>query len=156
MVNAVHAEAYFRTRMPHDMLPETTEGRVGFVHPYIGTADVAESTIKVLLRDFDLSGLEAKERLLRELAADAEARFPGTRVSMTVKENYRNMKEVLSKHPELTRNAMEAARRAGLEPYIEPIRGGTDGSKLTFRRLPRPNIFTDGHALHGKLDFNSR
>jgi tripeptide aminopeptidase len=156
MVNAIHAYAYFLTRMPQDMLPETTEGRVGFVHPYIGTADVAESTIKVLLRDFDLSGLDAKERLLRDLAADTEAKFPGTRVSMTVKENYRNMKEVLSKHPELTRNAMEAARRAGLEPYIEPIRGGTDGSKLTFRGLPCPNIFTGGHEFHGKLEFNSR
>jgi tripeptide aminopeptidase len=156
MVNSIHAFAHFVTRLPHDMMPETTEKRVGFVHPYIGTADVAESSIKVLLRDFDLSGLEAKERLLRDVIAETQAKFPETLVSLDVKENYRNMKEVLANHPQLTVNAMEAARRAGLEPYIEPIRGGTDGSKLTFRGLPCPNIFTGGHEFHGKLEFNSR
>jgi tripeptide aminopeptidase len=75
---------------------------------------------------------------------------------MDVKENYKNMKEVLKDHPQLTRNALEAARRAGLEPYMLPIRGGTDGSKLTFRGLPCPNIFTGGHNFHSKLEFNSR
>jgi len=156
MVNSIYAMAYFLTRMPHDMLPESTEGRIGFVHPYIGAADVAESSIKVLLRDFDLAGLQAKEAMIRTLAADTEKEFPGVTVSVSVKENYRNMKEVLAKHPELTEYAMEAARRAGLEPFVEPIRGGTDGSKLTFRGLPCPNIFTGGHEFHGKLEFNSR
>jgi tripeptide aminopeptidase len=156
MVNSILALGYFITCLPRDMMPETTEKRVGFVHPYIGTVDVAESSIKVLLRDFDLSGLEAKEKLLRDLVAETEAKYPGTSVTIDVKENYRNMKEVLKKHPELTANALEAARRAGLEPFIEPIRGGTDGSKLTFRGLPCPNIFTGGHEFHGKLEFNSR
>jgi len=156
MVNSVYAFAHFIARLPQDMLPESTERRVGFVHPYIGTVDVAESTIKVLLRDFDLSGLDAKEQLVRSLATEAAQQFPGVGVSVDVKDNYRNMKEVLAKHPELTANAMEAARRAGLEPWIEPIRGGTDGSKLTFRGLPCPNIFTGGHEFHGKLEFNSR
>lgn len=156
MINSIHAFADFLTRMPNDMLPETTEGRIGFVHPYSGVADVEESSIKVLLRDFDLSGLEAKETLLRTLAAETERKFAGVRVRVDVKENYRNMKEVLRQHPELTENAMEAARRAGLEPFIRPVRGGTDGSKLTFRGLPCPNIFTGGHNFHGKLEFNSR
>jgi tripeptide aminopeptidase len=142
LVNSMYALAHFLSHMPHDMLPETTDQRVGFVHPYIGSADVEESTIKVLIRDFDASGLDAKERLVRTLASDAARTVPGVTTDVAVQENYRNMKEVLANHPELTANAMEAARRAGIEPYIEPIRGGTDGSKLTFLGVPCPNIFT--------------
>jgi tripeptide aminopeptidase len=156
LVNSVYAMAHFLSRLPQDMLPETTEKRVGFVHPYAGALDIAESVVKVLLRDFDVSGLQTKEKLIRELAAEAEAKVPGVRATVEVKENYRNMKEVLGNHPELIANAMEAARRAGVEPFIEPIRGGTDGAKLTFRGLPCPNIFTGGHEFHGKLEFNSR
>jgi tripeptide aminopeptidase len=156
MLNSIHAFGDFLTRLPNDILPETTEGRVGFAHPYAGVADVEESTMKVLLRDFDTSGLEAKESLLRAMAAETEKRFPGVRVRMEVKEQYKNMKEVLRHHPELTENALEAARRAGVEPFTRPVRGGTDGSKLTFRGLPCPNIFTGGHNFHGRLEFNSR
>jgi tripeptide aminopeptidase len=156
MVNSIHALAHFVMRLPNDMLPETTDERVGFVHPYIGAADVEQSTLKVLLRDFDLSGLDAKEALLRALADETARRFSGVRVRIDVQEQYRNMKEVLKHHPELIENAMEAARRAGLAPFLRPIRGGTDGSKLTFRKLPCPNIFTGGHNFHGKLEFNSR
>ena len=97
MVNSIYAFADFLSRMPRDMLPETTEGRVGFVHPYVGSADVEKSTIKILLRDFELSGLEAKERLLRELAPATEREFPGVTVRVEVKENYKNMKEVLQR-----------------------------------------------------------
>jgi tripeptide aminopeptidase len=156
MVNSMYALAHFLTGMPADMLPESTEGRVGFVHPYAGVADVEESSVKVLLRDFDATGLETKEALLREMASAAEREFPDVRASVDVIENYRNMKEVLVHHPQLMANAMEATRRAGLEPFVEPIRGGTDGSKLTFRGLPCPNIFTGGHNFHSKLEFNSR
>lgn len=156
MVNSIHALAHFVTRLPNDMLPETTDERVGFVHPYIGAADVEQSTLKVLLRDFDLSGVDAKEALLRALADETARRFSGVRVRIDVQEQYKNMKEVLKHHPELIENAMEAARRAGLAPFLRPIRGGTDGSKLTFRKLPCPNIFTGGHNFHGKLEFNSR
>ncbi len=156
MVNAIHAYADYLSRMPKDMLPETTEGRVGFVHPYSGVADVAESTIKILLRDFDLAGLDAKEQLLRDLASATQRAFPDVGIAMTVKENYKNMKEVLRYHPQLTDNVQAAARRAGLRAYLNPVRGGTDGSKLTFRGLPCPNIFTGGHNFHSKLEFNSR
>lgn len=156
MVNSIYALADYLSQMPHDMLPETTEGRVGFVHPYAGVADVQESNVRVLLRDFELSGLDAKERLLRELASATERKFPGVAVTVDVKENYKNMREVLKDHPQLMENAFEAARRAGLTPFTMPIRGGTDGSKLTFRGLPCPNIFTGGHEFHSKLEFNSR
>ncbi|HVF22553.1 MAG TPA: peptidase T [Pyrinomonadaceae bacterium] len=156
MVNAMYAMGDYLNRFPKDMLPETTEGRVGFVHPYAGTIDVETSTLKVLLRDFDMSGLEAKEKLLRDNMAQTAARFPEVKISIDVKENYKNMKEVLKNHPELTNNAMEAARRAGLKPFMKPIRGGTDGARLTFRGLPTPNLFTGGSNFHGKLEFNSR
>jgi tripeptide aminopeptidase len=156
MVNAMYALADYLSRFPPSMLPETTAGRVGFVHPYTGVADVEESTLKVLLRDFDVSGLDSKERMLRQMVRLTQRRFPKVKISIAVKENYKNMKEVLKNYPELTDNAIEAARRAGLAPKIKPIRGGTDGSNLTFRGLPCPNLFTGGQNFHGKLEFNSR
>lgn len=159
MVNAAYALGDLLTRLPADMRPETTEGRVGFVHPYAGAIDVETSTLKVILRDFDVDGpggLDAKERLIRQLATETEARCPGVRVTVEVVEQYRNMNEVLKDHPRLVEFALEAARRAGLTPSTKPIRGGTDGSKLTFRGLPCPNIFTGGHNFHSKLEFNSR
>jgi tripeptide aminopeptidase len=156
MINAIRALADFVGRLPGDMLPETTEGRVGFVHPYTGAVDVETSTLKVILRDFELTGLEEKERLVRKLAAETERAFPGAIVTVDVKQDYLNMKEKLKDQPQLKEHAFEAARRAGLEPYTKPIRGGTDGSKLTFRGLPCPNIFTGGFEFHGKQEFNSR
>jgi tripeptide aminopeptidase len=156
MVNAMYALADYLSRFPPSMLPETTAGRVGFVHPYTGVADVEESSVKILLRDFEVGGLDSKERLLRQMVRLTQRRFPRVKISIAVKENYKNMKEVLKNYPELTDNAIEAARSAGLAPKIKPIRGGTDGSNLTFRGLPCPNLFTGGQNFHGKLEFNSR
>ncbi len=156
MVNAMYALADYLSRFPKDMLPETTEGRVGFVHPYMGTVDIEESSLKVLLRDFDMSGLAAKEAILREMVKQTAQKFPEVLIDIKVEENYKNMKEVLKDFPQLTENAMEAARRAGLKPFIKPVRGGTDGADLTFRGLPCPNLFTGGQNFHGKLEFNSR
>jgi tripeptide aminopeptidase len=156
MVNAMYALADYVSRFPKDMLPETTEKRVGFVHPYAGVIDVESSNVKILLRDFDLSGLEAKEKLLRDMVAQTAAKFPEVKITIDVKEDYKNMKEVLKNHPELVDNAMEAARRSGLKPFMKPIRGGTDGARLTFQGLPTPNLFTGGSNFHGKLEFNSR
>lgn len=156
MINAMYAIGDYLSRFPKDMLPETTEGRVGFVHPYAGTIDVETSTLKILLRDFDISGLDAKEKMLRDMVAQTAAKFPDVKIKIDVAENYKNMKEVLKNYPELTNNAMEAAKRAGLKPFLKPIRGGTDGSNLTFRGLPTPNLFTGGANFHGKLEFNSR
>src|SRR5678809_943195 len=156
MINAMYAIADYLNRFPHDMLPETTEGRVGFVHPYAGVIDVESSNLKILLRDFDMSGLDAKEKLLRDMVTQTAAKYPDVKITIDVKENYKNMKEMLKNYPELTNNAMEAARRAGLKPFLKPSRGGTDGSNLTFRGLPTPNLFTGGANFHGKLEFNSR
>ena len=156
MVNAMYAAADYLSRFPKDMLPETTEGRVGFVHPYAGVIDVEESSLKVLLRDFDLSGLDAKEKTLRDMVAQTQAKFPEVKVAIDVKEDYKNMKEELKNFPDLTNNAIEASRRAGIKAYLKPIRGGTDGARLTFQGLPTPNLFTGGANFHGKLEFNSR
>jgi tripeptide aminopeptidase len=156
MINAMYAIADYLNRFPHDILPETTEGRVGFIHPYAGVIDVESSNVKILLRDFDVSGLDAKEKLLRDLVTQTAAKYPEVKITIDVKENYKNMKEVLKNYPELTNNAMEAAKRAGLKPFLKPIRGGTDGSQLTFEGLPTPNLFTGGGNFHGKLEFNSR
>lgn len=156
MINAMYAIADYLNRFPHDILPETTEGRVGFVHPYAGVIDVESSNLKILLRDFDKSGLDAKEKLLRDMVTQTAAKYPDVKITIGVKENYKNMKEVLKNYPELTDNAMEASKRAGLKPFLKPIRGGTDGSQLTFEGLPTPNLFTGGGNFHGKLEFNSR
>ncbi len=156
MVNAAYAAADLVTRIPVALRPESTEGREGFVHPYVGTLDVERSTVKIILRDFDLAGLDAKEQLVRALVAETAARLPGISAQVEIQQQYRNMNEILKDRPELVTFALEAARRAGLEPATHPIRGGTDGSKLTFRGLPCPNIFTGGHNFHSPLEFNSR
>lgn len=155
MVNSAYAAADFMSRFPPNMLPETTAGRIGFVHPYTGTLDAEESRVKILLRDFEVSGLNAKEAILRRMARMTGLKFPKVKVIVEVEENYKNMKEVLKDFPQLTENAMEASRRAGLKPHLRAIRGGTDGSRLTFLGLPTPNLFTGGHNFHGKLEFNS-
>jgi len=156
MINSIYAFSDFVSRFPKDKLPETTEKRVGFVHPYGGVADVEQSSLKILLRDFEISGLDEKETMLKKMVSETQSKFPETKISIEVKENYKNMKEVLKNYPELTANAMEAAKRAGLTPHLRPIRGGTDGSRLTYMGLPCPNLFTGGMNFHGKLEFNSR
>ena len=156
MINSAYAAADFLSRFPAtNILPETTADRIGFIHPNSGTLDVEESRVKILLRDFETSGLNSKEALIRRLARLTGRRFPQVKVTVEVEENYKNMKEVLKNYPQLTEFAMEATRRAGLKPRINAIRGGTDGSRLTFMGLPTPNLFTGGHNFHGKLEFNS-
>jgi tripeptide aminopeptidase len=157
MVNSAYAAADFLSRFPATViLPETTAGRVGFVHPYDNKLDVETSTVKVLIRDFDLSGVAAKEALLKRMANATQKKFPKVKVEYDSRLGYLNMKEVLKDYPQLTDYAIEAAKRAGISAKLRPIRGGTDGSNLTARGLPTPNLFTGGHNFHGKLEFNSR
>jgi tripeptide aminopeptidase len=158
MVNSMYAAGEFLSRFPAAApnRPETTEGRVGFIHPYVGNMDIETSTIKILLRDFDIKGLEAQEKLVQDLAAQVQAKYPDVKVDYKSELGYLNMKEVLKDYPQLTDFAIEAAKRAGITAELRPIRGGTDGSRLTARGLPTPNLFTGGHNFHGKLEFNSR
>ena len=158
LVNSMYAAGDFLARFPDAAKnrPETTEGRVGFIHPYVGTLDIEISTVKILLRDFDIIGLAAQESLVKNVIAETQKKFPDVKIEYDSKLGYLNMKEVLKNYPQLTDYAIEAAKRAGVPSELRPIRGGTDGSNLTARGLPTPNLFTGGHNFHGKLEFNSR
>ncbi len=156
MVNAIKVAAEFIARLPrNDFSPETTGGREGFVHPYMVDASVERTSVKLLVRDFDSSNLQEMERTVERIAKEATAEYPGSRVELEVEESYRNMKEVLDDHPDVVENAREAIRRAGLEPRVEPIRGGTDGSRLCFMGLPTPNIFAGEHNFHSRFEWIS-
>jgi len=156
MVNAIKVAADFIHRLPEDRLsPETTEGREGFVHPYVVSAGVERTSVRFLVRDFVTAGLAEKEKFLEQLARETAAAWPGVSVSVKVEESYRNMKEVLDRHPQVAENAREAIRRAGLEVRQKAIRGGTDGSRLSFMGLPTPNIFTGEQNFHSRLEWVS-
>ena len=156
MVNAIKAAAQFIDRLPHDrMSPETTDGHEGFVHPYVITASVQTTSVRLLLRDFVTAALRDKERMLEALAREVAAGYPGIRVEVAVEESYRNMKEVLDRYPAIVDHAREAIRRAGIEPNTNPIRGGTDGSRLSFMGLPTPNLFAGEHNFHSRLEWFS-
>ena len=156
MVNAIKVAAAFIDRLPHDALsPETTGGHEGFVHPYVIQASVERTSVRLLVRDFATTGLKEKEAMLERLAREAAAAHPGSRVELAVEESYRNMKDVLDRHPDIAEHAREAIRRAGLEPRTQPIRGGTDGCRLSFKGLPTPNLFAGEHNFHSRLEWVS-
>ena len=156
MVNAIKVAARFIDRLPQNtMSPETTDGREGFVHPYVVTAGVDTTSVRVLIRDFVTAALKEKEAALEALAREVAGGYPGTHVDVSVEESYRNMKEVLDQHPAIVEHAREAIRRAGLEPRSRPIRGGTDGSRLSFMGLPTPNLFAGEHNFHSRLEWVS-
>ena len=156
LVNAIKVAADFINRLPTDRLsPETTAGHDGFVHPYVLHAGVERTAVKLLIRDFQTDGLRHKEADVEALARQAVSRYPGARFEVLIEESYRNMKEILDRHPDVVRHAWEAVRRAGLEVRSRPIRGGTDGSKLSFMGLPTPNIFAGEHNFHSRLEWVS-
>ena len=158
LVNSSYAAGDFLSRFIKTVpnRPETTAGRESYLHPYTGTLDIETSTIKILLRDFDISGFTAQEETIKKLIAETQKEFPKVKIEYSSELGYLNMKEVLKDYPQLTDYAIEAAKRAGVTAELRPIRGGTDGSRLTARGLPTPNLFTGGHNFHGKLEFNSR
>lgn len=135
--------------------PESTSGRVGFVHPVSISGSVEEATIDFIVRDFNNDNLQAHEFELEAIVKTVVARYPGSTYDFVVKEQYRNMKQVLNLHPEVMEIGLEAIRRTGLQPIRRSIRGGTDGSRLSFMGLPCPNIFAGGHAFHGKQEWVS-
>jgi tripeptide aminopeptidase len=155
MVNAIKVAADFITRLPDDAVsPETTSGYEGFVHPYAMQAGVDRTTVRFIVRDFSVEGLAAKEQLLEALAREA-AEAAGVTLDTTVEEQYRNMREVVARHPEVVDHAREAIRRAGLVVQERPIRGGTDGSRLSFMGLPTPNLFAGEQNFHSRLEWVS-
>jgi tripeptide aminopeptidase len=154
MVNAGKIAADFVASLPRDRLsPETTEAREGFVNPMSVVSQEGEATVLLNLRDFDRDLLAEHERLVRRLAEEAAAAYPPARVDIEVAEAYRNMREYLRDHPRVVEAAEEAVRRAGLEPTLTFVRGGTDGSRLSARGLPTPNVFTGGEDFHSRHEW---
>ena len=156
MVNAIKLAARFIDRLPPDGLsPETTEGRDGFVHPYTVQASVDQTSVRFIVRDFDRAGLAEKTAWLRRLAEGVVREVAGASVEVRVEEQYRNMREVLDQYPRVVEHARQAIARAGLTVRERPIRGGTDGSRLSFMGLPTPNIFAGEQNFHSRLEWVS-
>ncbi len=155
MENAIRIAGAIIDRLPKDAAPETTKGRDGFIHPTGISGVMEKANLSFIIRDFTEEGLKTKEALLEKITMEVLAGYPGSSFTFTVKDQYRNMKVVLDKHPEIVEFAVEAIRRAGMEPVRGSIRGGTDGSRLSFMGLPCPNIFAGGHAFHSPLEFVS-
>jgi tripeptide aminopeptidase len=156
MENAVKIAARIIDNLPKDTCsPETTSGKEGFIHPLSVESELDHATLRFILRDFTSAGLKDKAVILERAVKDAIADFPRSSYTLEVSEQYRNMKEVLDRHPRVIEHAMEAVRRAGLTPKKSSIRGGTDGSRLSFMGLPCPNIFAGEHAFHSRLEWVS-
>jgi tripeptide aminopeptidase len=155
MVNSIRTIADIIARLPRDMAPETTEGYEPYIHPHAVVGEEAKSTLRILLRDFNTPGLTIQEHILRTIIAEVQPLHPKAKINLEIKESYRNMREGVEKDPRVLECMFEATRRAGLEPHWVPIRGGTDGSRLTEKGLPTPNIFTGGQNYHGPTEWLS-
>jgi tripeptide aminopeptidase len=156
MEHAIKIAAAIVDRLPKNTCsPETTEGRQGFLHPIGISGALEKTTLGFIVRDFTDAGLREKEALLETIVQEVMRDFPRSSYRLQIKPQYRNMKEVIDRHPEIIDNAMEAIRRAGLAPVKTAIRGGTDGSRLSFMGLPCPNIFAGEHAFHSRLEWVS-
>jgi tripeptide aminopeptidase len=156
MINAIRAAGAFIASLPQGRLsPETTDGYEGYVHPYLINGGVEEVRVRVLLRDFDTRKLAEHRALVERAARSAATAVAGITVEVTVEESYRNMREVIEQHPRAIEAAKQAIRRAGLDPIVKPIRGGTDGARLSFMGLPTPNLFAGEHNFHSRLEWVS-
>lgn len=156
MENAIKIASEIVALLPRAVSPEGTDGRQGFVHPTGISGSMERASVNMIVRDFVDDGLVEKRGMVEKIAREVLAKYPRSSHAITVKEQYRNMKQVLDQNPEIVENAVEAVRRAGMEPIKGSIRGGTDGSRLSFMGLPCANIFAGGHAFHSPLEWVSR
>src|SRR4051794_3214759 len=155
MEHAIKIAARILERLPKDISPETTDGKQGFLHPIGINGALEQTTLGLIVRDFTDEGLREKEELLEGIVREVMKEFPRSSYRMEVKQQYRNMKQVIDRHPQIIDHAMEAIRRAGLTPKKTSIRGGTDGSRLSFMGLPCPNLFAGEHAFHSRTEWVS-
>jgi tripeptide aminopeptidase len=154
LVNSIKVASHFIELLPKDSLsPETTEGREGYVHPVAVNGNEEKTVVKMIIRDFIDAKLEEFENLLEELCKQAVADYPGSSYEFKVIQQYRNMKNVLNQHPEVEEYAIESLKRLGITPIQSAIRGGTDGSRLSFMGLPTPNLFAGGHNFHAYTEY---
>jgi tripeptide aminopeptidase len=155
MVNSLRAMGDIIVRMPRDIAPESTSDYEPYIHPHFVQGEEAKSTLKILLRDFHTPGLDVLKQRLEQIIAEVRPLHPEARIELKIIEQYRNMKDYMGEDTRVLDYLWEAASRAGLEPRWVPIRGGTDGSRLTERGLPTPNIFTGGRNFHGPTEWLS-
>jgi tripeptide aminopeptidase len=156
MVNAIRLAAMFVDRLPRQfMSPETTEGREGFIHPVTIDGGVAQTTIRLILRDHHTPNLAKEAELLRQIADHLVQEFPKAKIDIAIEKQYRNMADGMGKEPRAIRLAEEAVKRAGLTPKFPILRGGTDGARLTELGLPTPNLSTGEHNPHSPLEWTS-
>jgi tripeptide aminopeptidase len=154
MINSIKIAAAFMESLPKKALsPETTEKRQGYFHCTSINGMEETTTLKIIIRDFETPKLKQYENLLESLAKKAVTKFPGSKYEFKVVNQYRNMREVLVKHPQVAKFAIQAMRNLGIKPIMHPIRGGTDGSRLSFMGLPCPNIFAGEHSFHSQLEW---
>ncbi len=153
LVNAIRIAADFIGRLPADMSPEMTEKREGYIHPYIIEGQNESVKLRMLLRDFEMSGIDLQKKILQDLVEEVHRLHPKSKLSLEFKESYRNMRYKIEEQPKVIEYAEEAIRRVGVEPRHELIRGGTDGSRLSYMDLPCPNIFAGGEAIHSTLEW---
>lgn len=157
MVNSIRILSHFLARLPEDYLsPETTADRDGFMHPYSVEGAVARSTARIILRDFDTPKLAEFAALLERIATELRPLYPRATITVETRQQYRNLGDGLKKEPRAVAKAIEAMRATGIEPKLSIIRGGTDGSLLTERGLPTPNLSTGEHNPHSPLEWTSR
>jgi tripeptide aminopeptidase len=155
LANAVTMAASFVAMLPRSEAPESTDGWYGYYCPLEISGGLERATVELYLRDFSREGMESRVAAVRAMAKAVEAQFPQGSVSLSVMKQYVNMREKLDERPEVLERLMEAARRAGAEPYIKPIRGGTDGARLTEMGVPTPNVFTGGYNYHSRYEWAS-
>lgn len=156
MESAIKIAGEILAALPKDRLsPETTEKMEGFVHPVHISGSVEQATIKFIIRDFDEENLSSHADEIRKAADQVLQGYPNSKAHLVVKEQYRNFKKVLDQHPKVVEHAIKAIERAGIQPIRSAIRGGTDGSRLSYMGLPCPNIFAGEHAFHSKVEWVS-
>ena len=153
LASAIKAAALFVDLLPHQMSPEETDGKQGYLHPTSVAGSVEAVTLNLILRDFEESQLKAQQAVLEDIKKVVVLAFPKVQIAISIEESYRNLRSVLDKYPLVVDNAVEAIRRCGLQPSLKAIRGGTDGSRLSYMGLPTPNLFTGGNLAHSYYEW---
>ncbi|HNX83553.1 MAG TPA: peptidase T [Bacteroidales bacterium] len=153
MINSVMVAGVFDSLLPTNERPEHTAGYEGFFHLYDIRGSVEETVMKYIVRDHDPVKFAARKKMLDNVAEATHKRYPGAEVNIVMRDQYFNMKEIIEANYHIIEAAIEAYRQAGIEPVIKPVRGGTDGARLSFMGLPCPNLFTGGHNYHGRFEY---
>jgi tripeptide aminopeptidase len=155
LANAARIAADIVAAWPENLLPETTAGREGFIMFTDIAAEIEKAEVSGIAREHDLKKLKAMEKQLESIVAAMRLKYPLAKIELSFREQYRNMREIIARHPKVMENLLAAVRQSGLLPHVTPVRGGTDGARLSFMGLPTPNVFTGGYNYHGRYEWVS-